>query len=126
MGLVGLASHAPVPFLDKATSSIWVGTDDVLLYHCLLTRQNVVFIQGFGGEKEGKQAKVGTTQVPEYVWCVTCQPGVSACRQGSKNTLVLPSCSVHVLPSWSRSHLHCEDESSAVEGIFPVQGPIQG
>lgn len=64
---MGLASHAPVPFLDKATSSIWVGTDDVLLYHGLLTRQNVVFIQGFGGEKEGKQAKVGTTQVPEYV-----------------------------------------------------------
>lgn len=84
MGLVGLESHAPVPFLDKATSSItpspgWVGTDDVLLHHCLLTGQNTVFIQGFGGEKEGKKAKVGTVQVPEYV---KCSPGVSAwCQQ---------------------------------------------
>lgn len=37
-----------------------------------------------------------------------------------------PPCSVHMFSGWSRSHLHCEDESSAVEWIFPVQGPIQG
>lgn len=81
MGLVGLESHAPVPFLDKATSSITpapcrAGTDDALLHYCLLTRQNVMFIQGFGGEKEGKQAKAGTIQVPEYVSGAICNLGV--------------------------------------------------
>lgn len=56
-----------------------------------------------------------TSQVCSAAW-----KGVFSGRTSS------PSCSVHVLPSWSRSHLHCEDESSAVKGIFPVQGPIQG
>lgn len=159
---MGLESHAPMPFLDKATSSIipslcQEGMDDALLHHCLLTRQNVMFIQGFGGEKEGKQAEVGTIQVPEYVCGATCkqaqpQAGQQKCPHTSclqspdkgtvfnfslgqrmvaldapeNNMVSSPSCSVNVLPSCSRSHLHCEDESSAVEGIFPVQGPIQG
>lgn len=86
---MGLESHAPVPFLDKATSSITpspcrAGTDDALLHHCLPTRQNVMFIQGFGGEKERKQAKAGTIQVPEYVSGAMCNLGVSACCQQTR------------------------------------------
>lgn len=43
-------------------------------------------------------------------------PGLQCC----------PSCSADLFAGWRKSHLHCEDESSAVEGIFSVQGPIQG
>lgn len=95
---MGLESHAPVPFLDKATSSITpspgcVGTGDALLHHCLLTGQNTVFIQGFGGEKEAKQAKVGTVRVPEYVLYATLGYLHAASRhnhrQDSKNALIL-------------------------------------
>lgn len=92
MGLVGLESHAPVPFLDKATSSIppslcWAGT---LLHHCLLTRQNVVFIQGFGGEKEGKQAKVGTIQVSVCVWCYMQPWGICGLPADTGRTAKMP------------------------------------